>query len=420
MPAKSYKPRVADDDLKDRLGSAGAVLIEGPKACGKTETARQLAASEVLLDIDQNARAAVALNPALVLDGETPRLIDEWQVEPAIWNQIRRAVDDRGEPGQFILSGSAVPADDVTRHSGAGRIARLRMRPMSLIESGLSSGAISLSALLAGSKAKAGESQADLGDLVAEIARGGWPGFRDRPLKAAMDGVRDYLGEVTRTDINQVDGVRRDPGRVERMIASLARNIATTSSVSTLARDSAGGGEEPLKDQTVAEYLSSLERLFVVENQPPWEAHLRSRSRLRRAPKRHFVDPSLAVAALGADPAALMRDLNLLGFLFESLAIRDLRIYAQPIRGEVTHYRDSSGLEVDAIVESPDGWAAIEVKLGGSDAVDEAAASLLKFAETVDTGRCGQPKFLAVVVATGYGLTRADGVQVVPLVHLAP
>lgn len=406
--------------MKDRLGSAGAVLIEGPKACGKTETARQLAASEVLLDIDQNARAAVALNPALVLDGETPRLIDEWQVEPAIWNQIRRAVDDRGEPGQFILSGSAVPADDVTRHSGAGRIARLRMRPMSLIESGLSSGAISLSALLAGSKAKAGESQADLGDLVAEIARGGWPGFRDRPLKAAMDGVRDYLGEVTRTDINQVDGVRRDPGRVERMIASLARNIATTSSVSTLARDSAGGGEEPLKDQTVAEYLSSLERLFVVENQPPWEAHLRSRSRLRRAPKRHFVDPSLAVAALGADPAALMRDLNLLGFLFESLAIRDLRIYAQPIRGEVTHYRDSSGLEVDAIVESPDGWAAIEVKLGGSDAVDEAAASLLKFAETVDTGRCGQPKFLAVVVATGYGLTRADGVQVVPLVHLAP
>jgi hypothetical protein len=420
MAAKTYNARVVDDELKERLGSAGAVLIEGPKACGKTETARQLAASEVLLDIDQNARGAVALNPALVLDGETPRLIDEWQVEPAIWNQIRRAVDERGEPGQFILSGSAVPADDVTRHSGAGRIARLRMRPMSLAESGVSDGAISLRELLAGSAAEAGDSDVGIDDLAAEIARGGWPGFRNRSLKAAIEGVRDYLGEVSRTDINQVDGVRRDPGRVERLIASLARNVATTSSVSTLARDSAGGNDEPLKDQTVAEYLSSLERLFVVENQPPWETHLRSRSRLRQAPKRHFVDPSLAVAALGADPAALLRDLNLLGFLFESLAIRDLRVYAQTIRGEIKHYRDSSGLEVDAIIESAEGWAAIEIKLGGSDAIDDAAASLLKFAETVDTGKSGEPKFLAVVVATGYGYARPDGVQVVPLVHLAP
>jgi predicted AAA+ superfamily ATPase len=420
MPAKPYKARVVDEELEERLQSAGAVLIEGPKACGKTETARQHSASEILLDVDQNARAAVALNPALVLDGKTPRLIDEWQVEPAIWNQVRRAVDDRGEPGQFILSGSAVPADDVTRHSGAGRIARLRMRPMSLAESGVSSGEISLRALLAGASAEAGESKVGIEDLAEEIARGGWPGFRSRPLMAAMESVRDYLGEVTRTDINQVDGVRRDPVRVERLIASLARNVATTSSVSTLARDSAGGDEEPLKDQTVAEYLSSLERLFVVENQPPWEAHLRSRSRLRRSPKRHFVDPSLAVAALRADPAALLRDLSLLGFLFESLAIRDLRIYAQTTRGEIKHYRDSSGLEIDAIVEGADGWAAIEIKLGGSDAVDEAAASLLKFAATVDTGRCGEPKLLAVVVASGYGYVRADGVQVVPLAHLAP
>jgi len=420
VPAKTYKSRVVDKELAERLESVGAVLIEGPKACGKTETARQLAASEVLLDVDQNARAAVALNPALVLDGETPRLIDEWQVEPAIWNHIRRAVDDRDEPGQFILSGSAVPADDVTRHSGAGRISRLRMRPMSLAESGLSSGEISLKALLERSPAEAAESQVGIDDLAVEIARGGWPGFRNRTLKASMDGVRDYLGEVTRTDINRVDGVRRDPRRVERLIASLARNVATTSSVSTLARDSSSGNEEPLKDQTVTEYLSSLERLFVVENQPPWEAHLRSRSRLRQAPKRHFVDPSLAVAALGAEPRALLRDLNLLGFLFESLAVRDLRIYAQTIRGEVKHYRDSSGLEVDAIVESAEGWAALEIKLGGPAAIDDAAASLLKFAETVDTTKSGEPKFLAVVVATGYGYVRADGVQVVPLVHLAP
>lgn len=420
MPASQYKPRVADEELAERLGSAGAVLIEGPKACGKTETARQLAAGEVLLDVDQNARAAIALNPALVLEGETPRLIDEWQVEPAIWNQIRRAVDDRGEPGQFILSGSAVPADDVTRHSGAGRIARLRMRPMSLAESGLSGGEISLRALLAGASAEAGESDVGIEDIAEEIARGGWPGFRNRSLNAAMEAVRDYLGEVTRTDINQVDGVRRDPRRVARLIAGLARNVATTSAVSALARGSASDDEEPLKDQTVAEYLSSLERLFVVENQPPWEPHLRSRSRLRRAPKRHFVDPSLAVAALGADPAALLRDLNLFGFLFESLAVRDLRVYAQTIRGEVKHYRDSSGLEVDAIVESPEGWAALEIKLGGPAAIDAAAAGLLKFAETVDTAKSGEPKLLAVVVATGYGYVRADGVQVVPLVHLAP
>ena len=420
MAAKTYKPRVVDGELSERLESAGAVLIEGPKACGKTETARQLAASEVLLDIDQNARAAVALNPALVLDGETPRLIDEWQVEPAIWNQIRRAVDDRDEPGQFILSGSAVPADDVTRHSGAGRISRLRMRPMSLTESGLGSGEISLGALLEGSPAEAAVSPVGIDDLAEEIARGGWPGFRSRSLKAAMEAVRDYLGEIGRTDISQVDEVRRDPRRVERLIRSLARNVATTASVSTLARDSTSGNEEPMRDQTVAEYLSSLERLFVVENQPPWEAHLRSRSRLRQAPKRHFVDPSLAVAALGADPPALLRDLNLLGFLFESLAVRDLRVYAQTIRGEVKHYRDSSGLEVDAIVETSEGWAAIEIKLGGPAAIDEAAASLRKFAEKVDTAKSGEPRFLAVVVGTGYAYVRPDGVQVVPLAHLAP
>ena len=421
MPDLTYQTRVVDEELRRRLGSAGAVLIEGPKACGKTETARQVAASEVLLDVDQNARAAVGLNPALVLEGETPRLIDEWQIEPAIWNQIRRAVDDRGEPGQFILAGSAVPTDELTRHSGAGRIARLRMRPMSLIESGLSSGEISLRALLTGSAtAEAAESKPDIGDLADEIARGGWPGFRARSLESAMEAVRDYLGEVSRTDISQVDGVRRDPRRVERLLGSLARNVATTTSVSTLARDSAGGNEERLKDHTVAEYLDSLERLFVIENQPPWEAHLRSRRRLRQAPKRHFVDPSLAVAALQADPAALMRDLNLLGFLFESLVVRDLRIYAQTVRGEVKHYRDNTNLEVDAIVESPEGWAAIEIKLGGSAAIDDAAASLLKFAQTIDTGKSGEPGFLAIVVATGYGYTRPDGVQVVPLTHLAP
>jgi predicted AAA+ superfamily ATPase len=402
-----------------RLQSAGAVLVEGPKACGKTETARQQAASEVLLDVDQNARAAVAVNPGLVLEGETPRLIDEWQVEPEIWNQVRRAVDERGDPGQFILAGSAVPADEITRHSGAGRISRLRMRPMSLREAGVSSGEVSLRDLMSKGKAEAPGTVLDIPGLAEEISRGGWPALRSRGIGPAIDGVRDYLEEISRTDVSQVDNVRRNPERVRRLLTSLARNVATTSSNATLARDTAGSGET-VKEQTLAEYLSALERLFVVENQPAWTPHLRSRGRLRQAAKRHFVDPSLAVAALDADPGALLRDLNLFGFLFESLTIRDLRIYSQDLGATVRHYRDSNGLEVDAIVDCPDGWAAIEVKLGGAAAIDGAAANLLKFAATIDTKKSGQAAFLAVVVAEGFGYIREDGVQVIPLPSLGP
>jgi uncharacterized protein len=415
-----YQARVVDGELRQRLRTSGAVLVEGPKACGKTETGRQVAASEVLLDVDEGARAAVAVDPNLVLAGGTPRLIDEWQVAPRIWNHVRRAVDERREPGQFILAGSAVPADDATRHSGAGRISRLRMRPMSLFESGLSNGSISLRDLLEGGRAKSGDSGVALVDLAEAIARGGWPALQELTVEAAMENIADYLEDVCRTDINRVDGVRRDPTRVRRLLRSLARNVATHVAMTTLAADTTENGDNPLKKHTVGEYLSALRRLFVVEDQPPWEPHLRSRSILRKSPKRHFVDPSLAASALGADPPALLRDLNLLGFLFESLVVRDLRIYSQAGRGQVRQFLDNKGLEVDAIIESDGRWGAFEVKLGGEAPIEEAAVNLLKFAGEVDTNRSGEPSALGVIVAGGYGYAREDGVQVVPITALGP
>jgi hypothetical protein len=420
MAARPYRARIADGELERRLESSGAVLIEGPKACGKTQTARQRAASEVLLDVDVDARAAAQLDPSLILDGDTPRLIDEWQLEPELWNHIRRAVDERADPGQFILAGSAVPADDASRHSGAGRFGRLRMRPMSLFESGLSDGGISLDALLAGESGRAADRGIPLAELTEALVRGGWPGFQDASVEAAATGVDDYLQEISRTDVNQVEGVSRDPVRVRRLLASLARNVATSVSLETLAADTAADGDDPLKSHTVSRYLTALERLFVVENQPSWRPHLRSRSRLRGAAKRHFVDPSLAAAAIGADPTALLRDLNLLGFLFESLVVRDLRIYAQHRRGEVAHFRDNKGLEVDAIVETPNAWGAFEVKLGGAERIQDAAGSLLKFASEIDTAKSGEPAVLAVIVARGYGYVREDGVQVIPITSLGP
>jgi uncharacterized protein len=394
-------------------------VIEGPKACGKTATARQIAASEVLLDVDANARQAIAVDPALVLDGPTPRLIDEWQTEPAIWNHVRRAVDDRSAPGQFILTGSAVPPDDVTRHTGAGRITRLRMRPMSLFELGRSNGGISLAELLEGALSPSADPGLTVSDVVEEVAVGGWPGLRGRRVSEGLLAVRDYLDEIARVDVGRVDAKHRDPDRVTRLLQSVARNVATHAAATTLASDT-GGADGPLKDDTVREYLAALERLMVVEDQPAWAPHLRSKHRLRTAPKRHFVDPSLAVAALRATPDRLLSDLKLLGFLFESLVVRDLRVYAQAADAQVSQYRDSGGLEVDAVVEARDGrWMAFEVKLGHGQ-LDAASASLRRFAERVDTAACGTPALLGVIVATGYGYRRADGVAVIPFGALGP
>lgn len=414
-----YRPRIVDAELVARLSATGAVVIEGPKACGKTATARQVAASEVLLDVDANARQAIAVDPALVIDGEPPRLIDEWQLEPEIWNHIRRTVDDRKQPGQFILTGSAVPADDITRHTGAGRITRLRMRPMTLFETGRSNGNISLAQLLAGKPARSADPGLTAADLAEEIALGGWPGFRGLTLDQSLRAVRDYLDEIRRVDVRRVDGTRRDPSKVGQLLRSLARNVATYAAATTLAND-AGGADGPLKDDTVRSYLDALERLMIVEDQPAWAPHLRSKYVLRSAAKRHFVDPSLAVAALGATPDRLLRDLNLFGFLFESLVIRDLRVYAQASDAHVLQYRDSNNLEVDAIVETTDGgWAAFEIKLGPGK-IDEGAASLRKFAKQIDTDTCGKPAALGVIVGTGYGYVRADGIAVIPIGALRP
>jgi uncharacterized protein len=385
-----YIPRIADSELRKRLRAAGAVLVEGAKACGKTATARQVARSEVLLDVDRAARDAAELNPRLVLEGETPRLIDEWQLEPAIWNHVRRAVDERVEPGQFILAGSAHPADDETRHTGAGRISRLTMRPMSLYELGTSSGEISMEALLAGQRGEVADRGLELEDVAAALCRGGWPAFRALETE-----------------------------RVARLMQSLARNVATPVAARTLAAD-ASRPEDPVSDEAVADYLGSLTSLFVIEDQPAWQPHLRSRYRLRRAAKRHFVDPSLAGAALRADPDALMKDLNFTGLLFESMAIRDIRIYAQAIDGEVMYYQDNSGLEVDAIVQAGNAWGAFEIKLGGETRIEEAAAALTKFSERVDTSKSGEPAVLGIIVATGYGYVRKDGIQVVPIGSLGP
>lgn len=415
----SYQSRIVDRELADRMKAVGAVVIEGPKACGKTATARQVAASEVLLDVDANARQAVGIDPALVLEGPIPRLLDEWQIEPAIWNHVRRAVDDRSRPGQFILTGSAVPPDDITRHTGAGRIARLRMRPMSLFELGRSSGAASMLDLLDGKASTGADPGLTVADLAEAIALGGWPGLQGIAVRDGLLAVRDYLDEIARVDVGRVDATSRDPGRVARLLQSLGRNLATHAAATTLAKD-AGGADGPLKDDTVRSYLAALERLMIVEDQPAWAPHLRSKHRLRTAPKRHFVDPSLAVAALRATPDRLLQDLNLLGFMFESLVVRDLRVYAQAADARVSHYRDSGGLEVDAIVEAGDGrWLALEVKLGQGQ-VDEAAANLLRFLARVDTAKCGSPALLGVIVATGYAYRRNDGVAVIPIGALGP
>lgn len=420
----TYLTRVLDGVLQAHLASLGAVLIEGPKACGKTETARRAAASEVLLDLDTTARATAEVDPSLVLGGATPRLIDEWQLVPELWNQVRRTVDDRKAPGQFILTGSAVPADVETRHVGAGRVTRLRMRPMSLLESGHSSGDISIRALLDGQPARAADTRQTIPALVDRVCIGGWPAFQQLSVSEALVAVSSYLDEIRRVDVSRVDAVKRDPIRMQKLLRAIARNVATEAAISKLTADTGADeaeGEGPLSRDTVYDHINALERLMIIEDQPPWAPHLRSRSRLRTTPTRHFVDPSLAVAALGASPQRLLKDLNLFGLLFESLVIRDLRIYGQANDAEVLHYRDNTGLEVDAIVEGRDGrWAGFEVKLGGEKNIDEAAADLLTFAERIDTSKSGAAASLGVIVGTGYGYMRKDGVAVIPIGTLAP
>lgn len=415
-----YMPRIVDAELIRRLSAAPIVVLEGAKACGKTETALQVARSVVRLDIDTSARLAVATEPGLVLQGETPRLIDEWQIEPEIWNHARHLADDRREPGQFILTGSSVPDDDPSRHSGAGRFSFIRMRPMSLFESAEGTGTVSLASLMNGNSARSGEAKLSVADLAKLVVRGGWPLQQSATIANAAQAAKDYLDQIRQVDVSRVGSARRDPIKVGRLLASLGRNIATEATLKTLAAD-ASGTDETMSANTTTEYLDALTRLMIIEDQPAWAPHLRSKTPLRKAAKRHFVDPSLAAAAIGAGPDRLEKDLELLGLMFESLVVRDLRVLSQPLGGEVFHYRDKSGLEVDAIVQLNDGrWGAFEVKLGGASHLDTGAASLLRFADAVNTSRTDVPMTLCVVCMSGYGYVRDDGVNVIPIRALGP
>lgn len=419
LKPSGYTARVSDAAVAAALGAMPTVVIEGPRGCGKTWTGRRFARSEVLFDRDLNARRSVSVAPSLALEGPEPRLLDEWQLAPEIWNQVRHASDEDQRKGRFILTGSAVPADDITRHSGAGRIARVRMRPMSLVETGESTGDVSVGALLDAAPVSTQRPEASFNDVVDALCRGGWPQLSDLSSAEAQLFLDNYLDDVCRTDVAAVDDVARDPAGIARLIASVARNIATTTSFSKLAAEAAG--DRPLNRTTATEYLRALERLYVVEDAPAWRSHLRSRATLRAAPKRHFVDPSLAVAALGGSPQRLLADLEALGFLFESLVIRDLRIYSQVNRASVFHYRDSDQLEADAVIEARDGrWIAAEIKLGGERDIEQAAQSLTRLRDKVDTSRAGEPSKLLIITATGYGYDRPDGTTVVPITALGP
>jgi predicted AAA+ superfamily ATPase len=412
-----YLPRFADAELVSRLRATGAVLIEGPRGCGKTQTALQAAKSAVRLDRDPMARRAGEIKPALLLEGGRPHLIDEWQLVKNVWNEVRGDVDDHPEEtGRYILTGSAVPADDETRHTGALRMTRLRMRPMSLAESGHSTKTISLSSLFAGNDVAAPDPGLDIRDIVERIVVGGWPALQRRAPADAIVATQGYLDETRRVDLGRLEGPRHDPDNVARVLRSLARCVASEASASTIAADVAGADNRgAVNYHTVIDYMKALTRLFILEDLPAWSPALRSRGVLRSSATRHFVDPSLAAAALGAGPDRLLADPETLGLLFESLVIRDLRIYGQAIGATISHYRENTGAEADAILQMRSGqWAAMEVKLGQGD-IDMGARSLLRIAANVDTQRHGEPAFLAVVTGWGYAYRRSDRVFVVPI-----
>lgn len=416
-----YRDRIAETNAARILRTARALLIEGPKGCGKTWLAKRFAHSEALLEQDPAAFALAQAEPHRILDGANPRLIDEWQRVPALWGAVRGACDARAEAGQFILTGSATPSDDLTRHSGALRIQRLALRTMSLAERGLSTQEVSLTGLLRGERAEAGPSGHGVSEAVDALCRGGWPGLDDgMPVRDVIAALRSYLEDIARTDIRQVNGVAHDPVRVQALLRSLARNVGTAASLNKLAAETSAAA--PLSRHSARAYLDALERLHVLEPLMAWPTHLRSRSPLLSSPRHHFTDPSLAVAALRAQPERLLADPEALGLLFESLVIRDLRIYAQAAGAEVFAFRDAAGSEVDAIVDAGDGrWLAVEVKLGGSEQIEQAAQSLRTARGKIDESKMGQAaKLVVVTAADGYSYERRDGVSVVPLFALGP
>lgn len=413
-----YKERLTDKELLRKLDSAGALLIRGMKACGKTESAKQYSKSVLALDQDEQVPLLMATSPQRLLLGETPRLIDEWQEHPKIWNYVRHAVDKRKESAQFILTGSANPEESVKMHSGAGRFTILDMRTMSWQEMGYSTGKISLKKLFSGEKIDIYDEPTDLEFIIDRIITGGFPGLMNKNIRQARDMNRAYVDLLAEVDMSRLSNTKRDPIKIKNLLRSLARNTATMVDIKTLEADIRQRDFKDISRPTIYDYLDALDRLMITENQPAWSTHIRSSSTLRKAAKRHFTDAALAVAALGLKKEALLKDLKFVGFLFESLAVHELRVYAQVSDAKVYHYHDSSGLEVDAIVQKYNGdWCAFEIKLGTGQ-IEEAAKSLKKFVSILDTKSVALPKSLNIITGTGISYTRNDGINVISLASL--
>lgn len=416
-----YKQRISDRILKRKVLGKGAVLIEGPKWCGKTTTAKQLAKSVLDLgdsSVLRQSTQLIELSPKTLLDGNTPRLIDKWQALPPIWDSIRSEVDKRGEPSQFILTGSSVlPNAEDTIHSGTGRYAYIKMRPMSLYESGESSGKVSLSDLFDGKSFETQINDLTIDDISYLTCRGGWPWATLISKEAALDQAFDYVDSVINKDIQRVDGVKRSPERAKLLLRSYARNISQQIPLSTIKKDMLANDSSTLDEDTVTDYIKALKRLFVIEDLEAWNPNLRSKAAIRTTDTRHFVDPSIGTASLGMGPKDLINDLNSFGFFFEDMVVRDLRVYAEALDGKLYHYRDSTGLECDAVLHRRNGsYALMEVKIGGKNLIDEGAANMLKFSQNIDTDRMQAPSFMAVIIGVGqYAYRREDGVYVIPI-----
>ena len=414
----SYFKRITDSELARKLNSSGAVLVRGAKACGKTESAKQIARSILRVDRDEQVSALMATAPKRLLIGETPRLIDEWQVQPKLWDYIRHEIDDRQQTAQFILTGSANPEENIKMHSGAGRFTILDMRTMSWQELGFSSGKVSLNSLFEGAGIDIYDEPTDLEFIIEKIIIGGFPALLEKTIDQAMDLNRAYIDLLAEVDMSRVSNVNRDPIKVRNLLRSIARNTATIVEITTLAADIHEKENSLISRPTIYEYLDALSRLMITEEQPAWNTHIRSTASLRKAPKRHFTDVSLSVAAIGADMNSLLADLNFTGFLFESLVIHELRVYAQANDAKVYYYRDSAGLEVDAIVQKYNGdWLAFEIKLGTGQ-IEEAAVNLKKFVSVLDGDKVTQPKSLNIITGTGISYCRTDGINVISIASL--
>ena len=417
MNKSLYLSRICDFELQEALSTMGAVLIEGAKWCGKTSTAINVAKSTLFMQDPDNTRSYQQIadtKPSLLLNGKIPRLLDEWQTAPVLWDAVRFEVDKRALPGQFILTGSAVPADNITAHTGTGRFARILMRPMSLYESKESSGTVSLMDLFNGKHDIESMTDLSIEQITFAICRGGFPASIGKPDKMALRMSIDYTEAVINQDISRVDGVEKNPNRVRLLLRSLARNIATTASMQTILND-IEATETSISDKTISSYYNALRRIFVVEPLLAWSPSLRSKTAIRTSPKHHFVDPSIATAVMRINPKALLQDFEYFGFLFEALCARDIRIYAQYNDGEVFHFRDKIGLEVDLIVQLRDGrWGAIEVKLGNKQ-IEEAAKNLLKLKNKIDANKMREPSFLMILTGGQFAYRRKDDVLVLPI-----